>query len=60
LIFDDFCETNYLNIYRTDLCQIFEVSRSVAVDDEISFSVAQGTLPWQPIFAGFIDKIDFW
>ena len=32
----------------------------MAVDDEISFSVAQGTLPWQPIFVGFIDKIEFW
>ena len=32
----------------------------MAVDDEISFSFAQGTLPWQPIFVGFIDKIEFW
>jgi len=39
-------------VYRTDLHQIFRVSRTMAVDDqsEISFLIPQGTLPWQPIF----------
>jgi len=56
LIFNDFCQTTYLKIYCTDLCQILRVDRPVAVDDqsEISFSIPQGTLPWQPIFVGFI------
>ena len=38
LIFSNFCQTN-LNIYRTDLREIFRVGRTVAVDDqsEISF-----------------------
>jgi len=54
LIFSNFCQTN-LNIYRTDLREIFRVGRTVAVDDqsEISFfdlsrDVATGTR--QPIF----------
>ena len=33
-IFNDFCQTNYLNIYRTDLRQIYRVVRSMAVDDQ--------------------------
>jgi len=33
----------------------------MAIDDqyEISFSSLQGTLPRQPIFVGFIHRIDF-
>jgi len=48
--FDDSYRANYLKIYQTDLCQIFRVGRTVAVDDQsqISFFVPQGTLPWQP------------
>jgi len=50
-IFNDVCETSYLNNYRTDLCQIFEVGRTMAVDEraELNFLLPQGTLPWQPI-----------
>jgi len=36
--FNDFCQTNHLNIYQTDLCQIFRVDRTMAV---ISFSIPQ-------------------
>jgi len=47
-----FLKTNFLKIYRTDLRQMFVVGRTVAVDErrEISFSIRQDTLPWQPIF----------
>ena len=39
----------------------FPVGWAVAVDDqrEISFSIPQGPLPWQPIFVGFIHRTDF-
>jgi len=44
LFCNDFCHTNYLNINRTDLCQIFRIrkSKTMAVDyqSEISFSIA--------------------
>jgi len=36
--FNDFRQTNHLNIYQTDLCQIFRVDRTMAV---ISFSIPQ-------------------
>ena len=38
----------------SDLRQIFEVGRTMAVDNqsEISFSIPQVTLPWQPNFVG--------
>jgi len=60
-IFNDFCRPNYLEIYRTELYQIFRVGRTVAVDDqsEISFSIPRGMLPWQPIFASFIRRTEF-
>jgi len=50
LFFNDCCQTNYVNVY-----QIFGVGITMAVDDqsEVSFSVPQGTLPWQPTFVGF-------
>ena len=43
-------------IFAAKICGI---GRTTAVDDqyEISFSILQGTLPWQPIFAGFIHTI---
>ena len=46
-----FCQTNYLNIYRTDLHEICTIVRPLAVDElfEVIFSIPQGTLPWQPI-----------
>jgi len=61
LFCDDSCQTCYLKIYQTDLCQIVTVGRSVAVDDqsEISFSVPQGILPWQVISVGCIHRTDF-
>ena len=43
LIFNDCCQTNYVNVYRTDRRKIFRVGRTVALDDQ-----------WQPIFVGFI------
>ena len=41
LLFNDACQTNYLKIYQTDLCQIFGVVRTMAVvnQSEISFLV---------------------
>jgi len=60
-IFGHFCQTNYLNIYMTDLRQIFRIGRTTAVDDlsVISFSIPQGMLPQQPIFVGFIYRITY-
>jgi len=48
-IFNDFCPTNCLKINRTDVRQI---------PPEISFSSPQRTLPWQPLFVGFIHRSD--
>ena len=47
VIFSDFCQTNYLKIYQTDLRQIFRFGRTVAVDDqpETSFYIPQETVP---------------
>jgi len=39
-IFNDFYQTNYLNIYRTDLWQIFRFGRTVAVGDQSEISVS--------------------
>ena len=46
-IFSDFCQTNYLNIYQTDLHEICRIGRTLAVDEraEVSFSILQGALP---------------
>jgi len=45
-------ETNYLDIRQTDLYEICSDGRTLAVDErpKVIFSIAQGTLPWQPIF----------
>ena len=42
----------FSEIYRSDLRQIFSVGRTVGIDNqsEISSSIPQGTLPWQPFF----------
>jgi len=50
--FNDFCQTSYVKNLPTDLRRIFRVDRTVAVDDqsEISLSIPQGALSWQPIF----------
>ena len=55
-MFNDSCQINYLEIGYIDLHQIFRVGRTPAVYDqhEITFSIPQGSLPWQPIFVGFI------
>jgi len=59
-IINDFCQTDYLNIYQTDLRQIFRVGRTLAVNNqsEISFSIPQVLLPRQSIFVGFIHETD--
>jgi len=46
-IFNDSCQTSYINIYRADLHQICRVGRTAAVNErpEVSFSTPQGTLP---------------
>jgi len=43
--------SKYLKFYQTYIRQIFRFGRTVAVDDqsEISFSIPQGTLPWQQV-----------
>ena len=39
--FNDFCQTSYLNIYRTDLQQICRIGRTIAVDEryQVCFSI---------------------
>jgi len=43
LIFNGSCQTNSINIYRTDLRELFRVGRTMAADNqsEISFSIPQ-------------------
>ena len=50
--FSDFCQTDYLNIYRTDLHEICRIGGTSAVDErsEVTFLIPRGTLPWQPVF----------
>jgi len=55
-IFNDSCPTYYLKVYQTNLCQIFRLGRTMAV--EITSLIPQGTLTWQPIFVGFIHRTD--
>ena len=44
---------SYLKIYQTDLFRMLRFGRTMAVDrqSEVSFSIPQKTLPWQPMFA---------
>jgi len=46
-IFSDFCQTNYLNIYRADLHEICRIGRTLAVDERVDLklfiSISQGT-----------------
>jgi len=37
--FSDFCERNYLNIYRTDLHKFCRIGRTLAVDLKLFFSI---------------------
>jgi len=55
-IFSDSCQTNYLNIYQTDLHEICSDGRTLAVDERsaVSFFMPQGTLSWQTIFVDCI------
>jgi len=41
----------YVKIYLTDRHPVCRHGRTTAVDErsEVSFSIPQGTLPWQPI-----------
>ena len=50
-VFLRFCQTFSLNIYRTDRHPVCRIGRTVAVHErsEVSFSIPQGTLPWQPV-----------
>ena len=58
IYFNDFCQTNCLNIYQTDLHQICRVCRTMAVDkwSEVSVSNPQGTLPWQQVHHAATDR----
>ena len=51
VVFNDFCQTNYLNIYRADLHKICTFGRTLTVDEgsEVIFWITKGTLPWKPI-----------
>jgi len=59
LIFNDFCQTYYLSIYRTYLHRICRDGRTMAVDErrEVRFSIPQGTLRWQLFFVRCIHRI---
>ena len=48
---NDFCQTDYLNIYCSNLYPICWEDKTMAVDNrsKVSFSISQGTLLWQPI-----------
>jgi len=48
LLFNDFCQTNYLNIYWTDLHPVCWVGRTRAVYErsEVSFLIPRGMLLW--------------
>jgi len=52
IYFSDFCQTNYLSIYRTVLHKICRVGRTLAVDErsKVIFSICQRSLSWHPIF----------
>jgi len=44
------------------MADLREISGLVEAEDnqsEISFSILQGTLPWQPVIVGFIHRTDF-
>ena len=51
LFFNDFCQTNCLNIYRTDHRQIYRICKTLVINKrlKVSFSIHQWKLPWQPI-----------
>jgi len=49
-IFIDFCQTSYLNIYRTDFHGICRIDRTLTADErpEVIFDPSRDGLPWQP------------
>jgi len=55
LFFNNFCQTNYLKIYQSDLHKICGVGRNMAVDDQSDIS-CQRMLPGQPTVVGFIHR----
>jgi len=59
--FSHLCQISYLEIYFTDLHQIFTVGRTMTVEDqsENSFSIPQAMLPRQPIFVGLVHTTVF-
>jgi len=61
LLFNALYQISYLEIYRTELCQIFKIGRTVAVGNqsEISFSIPQGKYCYDDQFFGFIQTIGF-
>ena len=62
-IFNDSCQTqtNYLKSTGPNFAKIFRPGRNMTVDyqSEISFSILQGTLSWQPTVVGLIYITDF-
>jgi len=48
---NDFCQTNCLNIYQTNIHEICTIGTTWAADErsEVSSMIPRGTLPWQPI-----------
>ena len=53
----DFCQTNYLNIYQTDLHEICRICRTLAVDkgsEVIFFDLSRDVA----VAASLVDKID--
>ena len=55
--FSDFCQTNYLNIYRTDLREICTIGRTFAVDErtEVIFFDSSRDVA---VATNFVDRID--
>jgi len=57
-IFSDFCQTNYLNVYRTDLHEIYRIGRTLAVDERrevIFFDLSRDVAIATNFFWGGID-----
>ena len=63
LFFDDFCQTDYIKNRRIDLRQIFRVGIELygcmVIGLKLVFLIHQGSLPLQPIFVGFIRRIEY-
>jgi len=62
LLFNESCRTSYRNIYRNDLCQIFQGWKNYGCRWSVwnqFFSIPQGTFPEWPVFVGFIQRNPF-